>query len=386
MSVRICFVGLENLPLLAPEFAQHRVGGAQLQQTLLAKALIRRGMQVSMIVGDYGQEDGAVWSGIRTYKAYSAHEGIPVVRFLHPRWTKLCAAMRRAAADVYYVSTAGGQLGQVAIWAGGNARRVIFRVASDADCDPQRLLISFWRDKKLYEYGLHRAAVILAQSGKQQQLLRDNYGVDSCVASSLVDAPERVLPLEERDVCLLWVGNIQQLKRPEMFLELAQRLPASPASMVGGPLPNTQQLYRQISASAARVGSLTFHGPLPYRTTNQLFDRARLFVNTSEIEGFPNTFLQAWIRGIPVVSHFDPDGVIQREGLGRAVASLDEMARAAAVLTQDQEAWLEVSARCRAYMARHYGEEQLLSPYLEAVERGTTGLGCLISGAERRRI
>lgn len=374
MSVRICFVGLENLPVLAPEFAQHRVGGAQLQQTLLAKALVRRGMAVSMVVGDYGQEDGAVWNGIRTYKAYSAHEGIPVVRFLHPRWTKLCAAMRRAAADVYYVSTAGGQVGQVAIWAANNGRRMIFRVASDADCDPRRVLISFWRDKKLYEYGLHRAAVILAQSARQQLLLRQNYGVESAVASSLVDdAPDQVRAFSERDVSLLWVGNIQQLKRPDMFLELAQRLPGCFASMVGGPLPDTQQLYRQVSESAARVGSLTFHGPLSYPATNQLFDRARLFVNTSEIEGFPNTFLQAWIRGVPVVSFFDPDGVIQREGLGQAVASLDEMVCAAERLTGDVNAWLEVSMRCRAYIARRYGESQLLAPYLAAVEQAARG-------------
>src|SRR4029077_10855300 len=162
---------------LAPEFEHHRVGGAQLQQTLLAKALVRRGFPASMVVGDYGQQDGASWSGVRTYKAYSAREGIPILRFVHPRWTKLCAAMRRAAADVYYVSCAGGQVGQVALWVARNGRRMIFRVASDADCDPRRVLIAFWRDRKLYEYGLRRAAAILAQSVRQQQLLQGNYGV-----------------------------------------------------------------------------------------------------------------------------------------------------------------------------------------------------------------
>lgn len=368
-TVRICFVGLDNLPVLAPEFEQYGTGGAQLQQTLLAKALVRRGYPVSMVVGDYGQEDGASWSGVRTYKAYSAAEGIPVVRFLHPRWTKLCAALRRASADVYYVSCAGAQVGQVAMWAAKNGRRMIFRVASDADCDPRRLLISYWRDRKLYEYGLRHASAVLTQSAKQQQLMLRNYGLESTTVCSLVDPPEGMLPFAERDVSLLWISNIQQLKRPELFVELARRLDSCSASMVGGTMHRAQDLYRQIAVRAAGVGNLSFHGRLPYRAANRLFDRSRVFINTSETEGFPNTFLQAWIRGIPVVSFVDPDEIIRREGLGHAVASLEEMMSAAQRLATDSRAWLEASARCRAYVARRYGEQQVLAPYLAAVGR-----------------
>lgn len=374
MTARICFVGLASLPVLAPEFEQYGMGGAELQQTLLAKALARRGFQVSMVVGDYGQQDGAAWSGVHTYKASRPREGVPVLRFVHPRWTKLVAALRRAAADVYYLSTAGAQVGQVALWASRNGRRMIYWVASDADCEPARLLISFWRDRKLYEYGLRRADVILAQSVKQQELLRRNYGLDSSVVSSLVDFPDCVLPLGERDISVLWVSNIQRLKRPEMFLELARCLPDLPASMVGGAHTKARHLFEQVRSAASRVGNVTFHGQLPYRATQRVFDRARVFVNTSEIEGFPNTFLQAWVRGIPVVSFLDPDGVIQREGLGHAVASVEEMAAAVQRLAVDPQAWGEAGARCRAYMTRHYAEDQTVTPYLETFGRLMTAV------------
>jgi glycosyltransferase involved in cell wall biosynthesis len=369
LTPRICFVGLANLPVLAPEFEQHGIGGAELQQTLLAKALARRGFQVSMVVGDYGQQDGVVWSGVKTYKASKPREGVPVVRFVHPRWTKLVAALRRAAADVYYVSPAGVQVGQVALWARRNSRRMVLRLASDADCDPARLLISFWRDRKLYEYGLRRADAILAQSVNQLQLLRRNYGLDSSVVSSLVDIADSTLPLSERNISVLWVSNIQQLKRPELFLELARRLPTFPASMVGGAAPKTGDLFERVRIAASRVSNVTFHGPLPYQATQRLFDRARVFINTSEIEGFPNTFLQAWARGIPVVSFFDPDGVVQREGLGHAVASVEDMAAAVHRLVADPQVWGEASARCLAYTARRYGEDQTVAPYLEVLGR-----------------
>jgi glycosyltransferase involved in cell wall biosynthesis len=383
MTPRVCFVGLENLPVLALEFEQHGIGGEQVQQSLLAKAFVRRGFSVSMVVGDYGQKDGATWSGVEVYKAYRPREGIPVVRFVYPRWTKLWAALRRAQADVYYVSCAGAQVGQVAMWAARNDRRMIFRIASDADCEPEQLLISFWRDRRLYEYGLRRAAAILAQSVKQQSLMQRSYGLDSSIAHMLVDEPDRLLPLAERDVSLLWVSNIQQLKRPELFLEVARRLNPLTGSMIGGAQPRAHDLFQQIRARASCVGNITFHGRLPYRATNQVFDRARLFINTSEIEGFPNTFLQAWIRGIPVISFFDPDDVIRREGLGYAVANLDDMASAAHRLATYSQLWLEMSARCRAYMARRYGEDQILAPYLATVRQVAMDLPS--TAAARRR-
>lgn len=379
MTASVCFVGLQNLPVLAPEFEQHGIGGAQLQQTLLAKALARRGVPVTMVVGDYGQPEGAVWSGIRTHKAYSAREGIPVLRFVHPRWTKLCAALGRAAADVYYVSCASAEVGQVAMWTAAKARTMVFRVASEADCDPKRVLIAYWRDRKLYAYGLRRAAAVLAQSAAQQEMLRRNYGVASALASSLVDRPEEDLPLERRDVALLWVSNIQQLKRPELFIQLAQRLlPEHRASMVGGPYPAAADLYESTQAAAAQVPNLTFHGRQGYRATGQLFDRTRVFINTSKVEGFPNTFLQSWIRGVPVVSFFDPDRVIEREGLGYTVASAEQMAHAACRLIADPNLWLEVSARCRAFMARRYNEEHIVVPYIETIERVASARGATV--------
>ena len=47
---------------------------------------------------------------------------------------------------------------------------------------------------------------------------------------------------------------------------------------------------------------MTFHGAVPYRDAGALYSRARVLVNTSDVEGFPNTYLQAWASGTPVVA------------------------------------------------------------------------------------
>lgn len=369
--MKICFVGLDNLPVLATEYREHSIGGESVQQTLLARALARRGHPVSMIVGDYGQPDGAAWDGIRTYKAYPADAGIPVLRFIHPRWTGLWSALARADADVYYTSCAGMQVGQIALFCKRHGKRLVFRAASDSDCDPSRLLVRYARDKWLYAQGLRRADAILVQSAWQADAMARNYGLASRQAGMLV---EKSQPSSIRDIDVLWLGNIRRVKRPDRALELAAALRTDVVHMAGGPLPGEETLYREIRDAALAADNVRFHGRLPYWEANELYGRASVLVNTSDVEGFPNSYLQAWIRGVPVVTLIDPDGVIRREGLGIAVSSPGGLADAVRGLVHNRSAWQAASERCVAYMAREYSEEKVLPAYLDAF-RGSPGMG-----------
>jgi glycosyltransferase involved in cell wall biosynthesis len=364
----LCLVGLDNLPVLAPEYRAHAIGGESVQQTLLAKALARRGHEVSMVTADHGQQDGAVCGRIRVYKAYRPAAGLPLLRFVHPRWTGLWSALARADAQLYYTSCAGMHLGLLALFCARHRRRLVFRCASDSDCDPARLLIRYARDRWLYEYGLRRADVILVQNAAQAASLRQHFGLSGRLAGMLV---ERTPANAARDIDVLWVGNIRQVKRPERLLALAAQLPEAQIHMVGGPVADEAALFERIRREAASLPNLTFHGHRSYWDTNTLYGRARLLVNTSDLEGFPNAFLQSWIRGVPVVSFTDPDDLIRRHGLGEAVASAGAMRDAIRRLLRDAEAHGAAAQRCRAYVTREYAEERVLAPYLTAFEELT---------------
>ena len=111
---------------------------------------------------------------------------------------------------------------------------------------------------------------------------------------------------------MLWVANLRQLKRPDRFLRAwPRRCRASAFTWSVVPFPGEESLLPPDRSHARMVPNLTFHGKVPYLEIGHLFDRARLLANTSEIEGFPNTFLQAWVRGIPVVTMFDPDRLLR---------------------------------------------------------------------------
>ncbi len=342
------------------------MGGAELQQTLLARALVARGCDVSMVVADYGQPDGAVWDGIKTYKAYRPQAGLPVLRFIHPRWTGVWSAMARAHADIYYTSCAGALVGQVVLFARLHGAKVIFRIASNSDCDPGALLIRYWRDKRLYRYGLRRADLVLAQTPEQQQALLKNFRRGSRVAASMTDTTGRRPGFAER-AGVLWVGNIRALKRPELLLEAAQRLPRLQFHIIGGPMPGSESLYAAVRARALQIPNVRFHGPVPYHEVGEFYERARVFVGTSEIEGFPNTYLQAWSRGTPVVAFLDPEQLIARNGMGRAISTVSEMCEAIVTLNDDERTWEAASERSREYMDNRFNLTRMTAPYLEAV-------------------
>jgi glycosyltransferase involved in cell wall biosynthesis len=245
----------------------------------------------------------------------------------------------------------------------------VFRIASDTDCDPQRVLVTSARERGLYHFGLRRADAILAQTEAQVRALHQHYGLPAWLAPMWVDVPTDDVAPAARDIDVLWVANLRALKRPELFVELARRLPHHRFHLVGGVAPKEPDVAAQVETLARAQPNLQCHGRLSYNDTLALFARARVFVSTSLIEGFPNTFLQAWAHGVPSVSYFDPDGVVARCGLGSCVDSLDALVLVVQRLLE-QPQWHEQTRRaCRAYMQSHYRADQLLAPYADTFNR-----------------
>jgi glycosyltransferase involved in cell wall biosynthesis len=364
--MHICLVGLEVLSLLIPGYENYRTGGEQVQVSLLAKALSRKGFKVSVVTLDYGQPQVCEHAGITIIKSYAPEAGLPVLRFIHPKITKLWQALKMANADVYYTSCAGFQVGIIAHFCQKYGRKSVFRIAHDNDCEPTKLLIKTIRDKRLYEYGLRRQHRILAQSVQQQLALKQNYGVDSTVATMLVDSPDRIYDWKERDIDILWVNNIRQFKRPDVVIQLANFLPDTTIHMIGG--PNEPALYQSIEAAATQRKNVVFHGPIPYHSIAPYYNRAKVFINTSDTEGFPNSYLQAWIRGTPTVVFFDPDDVISQNHLGYRTDNLQEMASTITAMLTQPDHWQLTSRNCQIYMHTHYGDDTVLIPYLDAFQ------------------
>ena len=274
----ICFVAPTTYPVFAGDRNIRFVGGAEVQQSLLAAELAQRGYPVSMISIDYGQREGEVLNGVRLLKMHKPNAGLPGFRFLHPRVTSVWAAMRRADADVYYQRASGVHTGLVAAFARRYQRVSVFAAAHDHDFRPDPPSLRLRRDRMIFGWGIRRVTRVVTQTERQQALCREVFGRESVHIDSAYG--HRGEPAAHSGV-VLWVANAKRHKRPHLFLELAARLPQYRFRLVGGPADQAEErrYFEELQARAKVLPNVEMTGYVPYADIESMFDGAAIFVN-----------------------------------------------------------------------------------------------------------
>ena len=336
--------------------AQGHVGGVERQTSLLARWLAARGHKVSLLTWDEGQGDEVMIDGVRVISICRADEGIRGLRFFVPRWSGLIRALNRADADVCYHNCAEYVTGQIALWCRMRNRRFVFSVASDIEVEKELGSLEGMQERYLYRYGLRKAHRVVLQTDVQRNALKENFGIDGDVLAMACPGPSdaQYLPRSQpSQQSVLWVGRIAPVKRVEFLLEVARRLPDVRFRVAGMPYEGDPYSSSMLEALKG-MPNIEYLGAVPRERMPELYGAASLLCCTSAYEGFPNTFIEAWSHGLPVVSTVDPDGLIQKNGLGAQATSEEAVARQISALLADSEGWRRSSAAARAhYMSRY---------------------------------
>lgn len=291
-------------------------GGAEAQVAHLAAAMARRGHEVSLIYGDGGgRSPPTTIAGVLCLDAA-------------PSWRRPASAVRlwRALKDVsptvLYARLPDDFLWLVGLISRLHSRtRFIYALAHDDHCKPWSTYRHRpWFHNPLYALGLGSADTIATQhEGQRTRLPRRLRERTVPVPNLLRSFASRPRPLESAKIDALWVAQIRPEKRLERFLDLAGSCPDLRFSVVGGfdatlPGATRSDLERRMRS----LSNVTFLGPRQAGEIMMLLEGSKVLVNTSEAEGFPNTMLEAWSVGAPVLSlSIDPGHVIETQGLGR---------------------------------------------------------------------
>jgi glycosyltransferase involved in cell wall biosynthesis len=280
--------------------------------------------------------------------------------------------------EVIYHRVACAYTGAATYFTHKNQRRMVWHISSDRDLMPIPWKLSLRSpleqlNKRFVDYGAGRADVIIVQNFVQAELLRRNYGRSDAVHISNFHPAPALPPTKAHDRLLVcWIGNIKELKQPELFLRLAADLRNRSNvefHMVGAPQLK-RKAWEALHARMRRLPNLHYSGFQPHAAIDNLLSTAHVLVNTSYVEGFPNTFIEAWLREVPVVSlSVNPDGVFDEDRFGIcADGSYDGLRNAVERLIANSTLRAQMGQRASVF-ARDRFSERNIAQVIQVISR-----------------
>lgn len=342
------------------------VGGVEWQTSMMARWLVENGFEVTLITWAVDSTEDEFYDGVRVIKICNPKAGLPWVRFFHPKWTGLIKALKKADADLYYHNCSEAETGQMVLWCKQNKKPSIFSTASNADCEKPLKKFKDIRERILYKYGLTHADRIVVQTKFQGESLLQNYGLKTIhIPMPSVNPSDgaacRAENIESNRI--LWIGRICRDKRLDRLIPVAEKLSQFQFDVVG-PIPQTQtnlELVRRLEY----LPNVKVHGLVPKEFVPAYFKAAKMLLCTSENEGFPNTFLEAWSYGVPVVTTFDPDKIVTLNCLGITADNPEEIVSGIQKIMNDISFYREASKNAREYFLANHTTNAVLPRFAE---------------------
>jgi glycosyltransferase involved in cell wall biosynthesis len=363
-EIKVCIYGLGTYELLTCS-EQKYIGGAEVQQSMLAKGLLSAiNMIVSVIVYDCGQPRYQMLDGIHIYKTVPKGYSINSTGSLLNVLVKTFDALNKCNSDIYYCRIAGIDVGFVALFCKLKRKKFVLGLSSNKDLNGEYLKNASFCEKMSYRLGIKLADQVICQSKDQLHLLKSNFYKNSVVINNMHKLPEEAI-IKKNPPIVIWVGTVKpEWKQPEIFLKLAREIPEAKFQMIGGPSENIV-FYEKIKREASEIQNLEFVGFVPFPQINKYFSDASLLINTSSVEGFPNTYIQSWMRYTPVVSlNVDPDGIISKHQLGFHSKNFAQMVKDVRYLLNNDDLRNRLGENSKKYAECEFDSNKNIPKYL----------------------
>ena len=222
-------------------------------------------------------------------------------------------------------------------------------------------------ERWLYRAGLKRAHRVFVQTQRQQNALASGFGQRGVVLPMPCPGPDAGTPIVERprgQARVAWIGRMDSVKRLEWLLDIAEHLPEVAFDVAVANLDDTEYA-NGLHQRARTLANVNWLGPVERERLGQIYESATCLCCTSVFEGFPNTFIESWSYARPVVTSFDPDGLVQRLNLGTLAKNVDEFVQAIRALTNSPEHWTEQSRNARRYYLENHQVETAMPRFEE---------------------
>ena len=358
--MKICIVNPRAVALYDPSSTVF-FGGAEVESYMLSLLLAEMGHEVHVILRDQPQE---LYSECRSIRFHTLGQKQKL-----PLYIQLWRTLSEANADVVLMKLVHELSAATAQWCRMHRRGFLFRSANKRDAELASGVHSHGkRQSFLFRLTCHKRTLIVAQTPEQLASYQQRFGSNQVrqILNYNHEEETNSLPFSERQG-ILWVGHLMPVKRPELVLELARRLPHIPFTVIAS-TASWIEVKEQEAALSAQT-NIRYLKNLPLREMAPFFREARIHLNTSRSEGFPNTFLQAIASGLPLATTgIDPGGLIKQHNLGYASEDLDHLQDWLDRTCCNPKHWEPVSAIVQRYQQNVFSRARYKEFYQKALD------------------
>jgi glycosyltransferase involved in cell wall biosynthesis len=367
---RICIYAPRIYPMFFPEPGVKTAGGAENQQKIIIEQLAKNGFDITVICHARRFDTTVdIAPGIRLVTLPdTASRGVPGLRFIYPNMSDAASALIAAKPHLIYQRGAGVATAAARFAADRLKIPFIYASASDAEFPIDRKnLLGDRRSSAAFRWGIKGAQNILVQNLHQLGHADFSLSRRTTLMPNMVDFSRfQMKPFSNDQVgAILWVGSLQRAKRPELFIRIVKQCPNQKFHMICSSTGNqhVETEFKSVMHEASHLKNLTITQYVRPADMARHYAQSSLLVNTSNIEGFPNTFLEAWASGLPVVSFVDPKLTSESmpQILAHSEASMIELIQS---LWQSPAVRATLGTAARQYALKNHACEILIPRYV----------------------
>ena len=345
-------------------------GGAEYQSYQICKELSNRGYETHYVAHRSETE------------SFEVDEGINLHRLNRNTSSNLRSKkhyLDDIDADVYYFRNKK-DITLAALCSRYLTARVLYNIAHDYQCDS---LLSLPKKRSLDVNGVISGVrltyqkllygfpdEVLAQTQGQKNRLRTNRGIDAHYVGNGHPVPEPPFDKQSPPV-VLWLASLKRWKQPEQFIDLAEQCSELECQFWIVGRPANKELFSEVSDRIETLDNIEYKGGCTVEESNEYISKASVFVNTSKVgmEGFPNTFVQAWLRETPVISlHKDVDRILADNVGGVLAGSKNELSRFTQKMIKDEGYRRTLAERSRTKAEESYSINNVCDRLLDLVK------------------
>ena len=312
---RIAIIFPKDSSAIFDDKSTETFGGATVQMFLLANEFSNyEDIDVSCLVVNFGRKDGEVINGLKIYNTFSKKDNlfIKIIKF-HKAIYKV-----KTGVIIQHGLTIFSCL--LAVYCKVFGTKFVYMFASDVEADG-----CYQRTNKkalLFKLLVRCADVLITQNQYQYRKIFTDYSRKTNILYS--GFPIKKLLNTNRDF-ILWIGRAEKLKNPLKFIDLASLNSDHKFVMVCNNSVGPEDYFNRMKYLADGVKNIEFIPYVPFSKINAYFRGAKLLVNTSDYEGFPQVFIQAAMNKVPIISlNVNPDNFITKYNCG-VVCDGDEL-------------------------------------------------------------